>query len=161
MFITRQTTSEQALFLVRSKLQFETIFKNRNLGVVDDTEDDTIFNMLNYLNYRDNYLLNKNKNEIINKTPTSATILAVNGKFRGSFNITYSVKNESAAGNFNLAELLEKAIFFDHGDKHRYNFQNPKDILNISISTENLRFFSVEVSQDSVPLSSIELQNII
>ncbi|XP_037046651.1 uncharacterized protein LOC119081672 [Bradysia coprophila] len=162
LFLIAKSENEQGLFLVRNKLQFETIFKNRNLGVVDDTKDETIFNMLNYLNFKDNYLLNRNKNKIINKTPTSATVLATNGKFRGGFNVTYSVKikDDDSVANFDLIELLEMAVFFDHVSQNRYNFRNKMDTRNISIFTENLRFLTVKVTQNSEPISSIEFKNI-
>lgn len=162
-FLTARNENEKRLFLVRNKLQFDSTFRNRHLGEIDNNEDGTIFNILNYLNVKDNYLLSQSKNKIINKTPTSATVVATKGKFKGRFNVTFTIKSidDENVRNFQLMEFLEKSLFFAHMNKNLYNFRNTKDIQQISVSAENLKFFPVEVtSNNSESISSIEFKQI-
>ncbi len=153
-FLTSTSDNEKKLFLIRNKVPLETIFRNRNLGEIDNDDDETIFTILNYLNLKDNYALSKNKNRITNKTPTSAKVLAMKGKFKGSFTVTYTIKNnpDGSVTNFEFTKLLEKAIFFDHITKNSFNFRNKKDIENISISIDNLKFSTIEIATNSDPI---------
>lgn len=162
VFVTATNDIDHRLFLVRSKLQFDATFPNRYLGEIDNNEDETIFNILNYLNAKENYFLTRKKNKILNKTATSATVLAVDGKFKGRFDVTYTMKsrNDENIGNFKFVGLLKKAIFFDHINKNLYNFRDAGDVQKISVSIEDLRFFPVEVTTNSEPLSSVEFKNI-
>lgn len=161
-FVTAKNDDEKGLFLIQNKLQLDTIFTNRNLGSIDSNEDEMIFNILNYLNRNENYLLSRSKNKIVNKTPESATVVATNGKFKGSFNVTYSIndsQNETIR-NFDLTEVLTKALFFQHVHKNRYNFNGENDFQNISIITENLKFLPIELTTDSASTTSVEFKNI-
>lgn len=160
--ITGKDNDQVGLFLVRNKLQFDSRFKNRYLGEIDDNSDETIFNILNYLNVKENYLLSKNKNKIVDKTPTSATVLAIRGKFKGRFDVEYIIKGkvDENASNFILKALLEKAIFFDHMSKNLYNFKYKKEIQDISVSIDNLKFSPVEITNNSESISSVEFKNI-
>ncbi|WP_374696658.1 hypothetical protein [Spiroplasma endosymbiont of Polydrusus formosus] len=51
-------------------------------------------NNINYLNRENNYFLNLNKMKIIDKTPTSATIVATKGKYRCQVTVNYKIKNK-------------------------------------------------------------------
>lgn len=155
-------TTEKRMFLVRNKLPFDATFKNRFLGEIDNNDDETIFNILNYLNVQDNYLLSKSKNKVVDKTATSATVVATDGKFKGKFSVGYTIndKNDGNERNFELLELLERATFFDNLNKNLYNFNRAKEIQNISVSTKNLKFFPVEATTILESISTVEFKNI-
>lgn len=160
--VTDKNNDGKGLFLIRNKLQFETIFENRNLGEIENNQDETILNTLNYLNVKGNYMLSKNKNKIIDKTPTSATIVAIKGKFEGRFDVTYNInsKVDENVKNFDLNDLLKKAIFFDHMNKNAYNFETPKEIQDIHVSIDNLKFSLIQVTRNSELSSSVEFKNV-
>lgn len=81
------------LFLVQNKLELSKLFEKRMLGVIDNNDDETILNALNYLNIENDYLLNRGKNKVINKTETSAIVVGIRGKYFGDFKVEYTIRN--------------------------------------------------------------------
>ncbi|WP_339024482.1 ETX/MTX2 family pore-forming toxin [Spiroplasma endosymbiont of Agriotes lineatus] len=92
--------------------------------------------------------------KIINKTPTSATIEATKGKYRGEVTVNYKIKNKDEINNIDLNDLLKKTVYFDFTNKSFYSIAKIKEIKDINI--DNLVFSEIEVSSTSDSLKSID-----
>ncbi len=132
---------------LENKILINSSIKNLNLKQINNNDDETILNIINYLNRENNYFLNLNKMKIINKTSTSATIEAIKGKYRGQFTVNYKIKNKDEIITIDLNDLLQKAIYFDFIDKNFYSIDKIKEIKEIN--SNNLNFGNVEVTRDS------------
>lgn len=156
------TNEGRRLFVLQNKLEIGSFFTNRILGVIDDNNDDTILNSLNYLHIGNDYLLNRGKNELLNKTETSAIVRATKGKYFGQFSVQFTIRNRRGndAKFFVDINFLKKAIFFNYINENLFRYRNPKDIKEIEVFIGNLRFSPVSVERDSNLSSSFEFRNI-
>lgn len=159
LFITNMGKS---LFVLQNKLQLNKLFKNRILGEIDDNNDETILNALNFLNIENNYLLNRSKNKIINKTDTTATVVAQRGNYVGQFNVEYQIadRNDDGRKYFVDLDFLKKAIYFNYINEHLFHYRKLKEIQSIEVFIDNLRFSPVEISKKSDKTVSVDFKTV-
>lgn len=156
------TNMGKSLFLLQNKLEFGKLFKNRILGEIDDDHDETILNTLNFFNSDNNYLLNLSKNKVIQKTDTSAIIVANKGKYIGQFNVKYKIVDRTENGRkfFVDVDFLKKAIYFNYINENLFHYKKTKEIKSIDVFIDNLRFSPVEISKRKDMGASVDFKTV-
>ncbi|WP_339024351.1 ETX/MTX2 family pore-forming toxin [Spiroplasma endosymbiont of Agriotes lineatus] len=96
--------------------------------------------------------------KIINKTPTSATIVATKGKYRGEVTVNYKIKNKDEISTIDFNYLVKRAVYFDFIDKNYYSFTKLKEIKDVNI--DNLMFSEITVTSASDSLKLIDEKSV-
>lgn len=156
------TNRGKGLYLLQNKLELSKLFKQRNLGEIDNGNDETILNALNYLNIENDFLLNPSKIEVINKTQTTAIIVAKKGNYVGQFSVEYKITDRTENGRkyFVDIDFLKKAIYFNYINEHLFHYNKTKEIKSIDVFIENLRFSPVEISKRNDLSASVDFKTV-